>query len=308
MTDIYEQAGLLDYWAKTDLHDTPRGPLDPDLLLDFPALGEHLQGVFAGDGTPYSTVALLDWTTIRHVHALMTSDTEHLDMFVALADLNTLLAAALFYDRAVVIDDDQYAAEVAELLGIADMLIPLSSRAGPETSWGSPVLFEAFNSSFQQSAADLGSQRAASTMTVDLNEAWKNLLPDVQLPSSRDVNAVHWTLSPGHPALFRQLFGSAMWSHDDKDLVIENDVRAMTYENVAALLTGALATDPLTGPNVRYLGGVLRSPMQRAIRARWRDAWDRRGGLAVETSLNERWAQHISSKSHVSLPSRSGFP
>jgi hypothetical protein len=59
-------------------------------------LGEHLHGVFAGEGSPYSTVALLDWTTIRHVHTLMTSDTKVLDMFVALADLNSLLAAALF--------------------------------------------------------------------------------------------------------------------------------------------------------------------------------------------------------------------
>ena len=294
MADSHEQARLLDFWATTDLKGTPSGPLDQDLLPDFPALGEHLHGLFAGNSARYSTVALLDWTTIRHVHALMTADTGVLDMFVAVADLNTLLAAALFYDRAVVIDDAQYAVEVAELLGITDVLVPLASSSGPKTSWGSPVLSEAFNSSFQQSAADLANQRPDSTMTVELNKAWKELLPDVQLPSSRDVNDVNWSLSAAHPALFRQLFHPGiMWSRDDNDLVIENDVRAMTYENVAALLTGALATDALIGPNVRYLGGVLRAPMQRAIRARWRDAWDRRGGLLVETALNERWAHHI---------------
>jgi hypothetical protein len=300
MANSYEQAGLLDFWAKTDLKGTPSGPLGQDLLPEFPALGEHLRGLFAGNSAPYSTVALLDWTTIRHVHALMTADAGELDMFVAVADLNTLLAAALFYDRAVVIDDAQYAAEVAELLGITDVLIPLASSSGPKTSWGSPVLSEAFNSSFQVSASGLANQRPDSTMTVELNTAWKELLPDVQLPSSRSVDEVNWSPSPGHPALFRQLFRPGiMWSRDDTDLVIENDVRAMTYENVAALLTGALATDALIGPNVRYLGGVLRSPMQRAIRARWRETWDRRGGLLLETALNERWAHHISD-SHIS--------
>lgn len=44
MADSHEQAGLLGFGAKTDLKSTPSGPLDPDLLPDFPALGEHLHG------------------------------------------------------------------------------------------------------------------------------------------------------------------------------------------------------------------------------------------------------------------------
>jgi hypothetical protein len=79
--------------------------------------------------------------------------------------------------------------------------------------------------------------------------------------SAPERDDVGWTFTPGRPSLFKQLFREGgMWSRDD-NLIIENDVRAMIYENVAAMLTGALATDALTGLNVRYLGGVLRSPM-----------------------------------------------
>lgn len=35
--------------------------------------------------------------------------------------------------------------------------------------------------------------------------------------------------------------------------------------------------------------------MQRALRAQWRDAWDRRGGLPLEDSLNRQWARNIGS-------------
>jgi hypothetical protein len=292
-TNIYKTAGLTDYWVGADLRGTATGPTDPDLLPDYPALGRHLQARFSGNDLG-STIALLDWSTIRHVRDVMTGQTKNLDLFVALADLNTILAAVLFYDRAVVIDDEQSAAEVADLLGISDVLVPLDSDEGPRTEWGASVLLEAFESSFQQSAAELGNLQPDSALTKLLNAAWKDLIPEAQLPHQRDVNDVGWSLSPGLPQLFGQLRSSGeMGSRDDTDLVVENDVRAMTYENVASLLTGALAPATLTGPNVRYLGGVLRAPMQRALRARWREAWDRKGGLPLEESLNKQWAQSL---------------
>lgn len=291
MSDIHMSAGLLDYWAKSDTDRVPHGPFDRDLDPFLPALGQHLNGLLDSDGSPFSTVALLDWSTVRHVHALLTSKDIHLDPFVALADLNALLAAALFYDRAVVVDDYGYTAEVAEMLGISDVLLPLPSRFGPETPWGTPVLLEYFDSSFQMSAADLFNEDADSAFTLELNHAWKDLIPSVSLPAERDVNEVGWSLSPGKLNLFQQLFQSGqMWVPAER-FIIENDVRAMTYENAASVLTAALATGDLTGPNVRYLGGVFRAPMQSAIRARWRHAWDRMGGLPIETSLNEWWAQ-----------------
>lgn len=46
-----------------------------------------------------------------------------------------------------------------------------------------------------------------------------------------------------------------------------------------------------SGPIIRYVGGVLRSPLQKAIRARWADTWSERGSPPAETMLNEYWQQ-----------------
>src|SRR5262245_8727200 len=128
------------------------------------------------------------------------------------------------------------------------------------------------------------------------------MFPEATMPTSRYIGRVglSWGPSIQRRMLYRQLERPGIkWADDDAYLIVENDMRALTYENVASMLTGALATGPLDGPNVRYLGGVLRAPMQRALRAQWRDGWDRRGGLPLEGSLNRQWANNIGT-SHAS--------
>ena len=299
MTNVHEQAGVLDARVKGDIRHAPFGSLMWHLGADLPSLGYYVREQLAGDGSPVATVALLDWTTVNHVHRLINGDRDGIDPFVALADLNALLAAVLFYDRVMVVDGDGVYEDVGEELGVADVLYSLSTRGGPQTPWNVSVLTDSCESCFQDAAANMANLRPDSPLKVELDNAWTELLPAAELPEDRDPNAIHWTGSPGRPVLFRQLFGPTdLWGDPrfTKRLIVDNDIRALTYENVASVLTGALATDELVGPNVRYVGGVLRSPMQRAARAMWRRSWDRRGGLPLETALNERWAAHVATR------------
>jgi hypothetical protein len=246
-------AGLLRARAEQDLKPVPLGPPNRDPDEDLRQLATHIREVVVDNNSALSSVGLVDWTSVYHVDELFEGGDRDLDPFVALADLNAIIAAVLFYDRVVVLDADDLVPRVAEALRVPDVLVSLSSKAGPSGAGGHSLLTWALEDCFQMSAARLSNLRPdgfEGWFWNELRRGWTDMLPGVALPDEYDLNEVGWSGSPGRPALMRQLFSPNVWKPSvfTKQLIIDNDVRALTYENVAALLTAALAASDLRAP------------------------------------------------------------
>jgi hypothetical protein len=298
LDDPHARAGILDARVESELRGTPRGSNTREIAADPDGISAYVRSVIVGNDPGVGSVALADWTSLYHVQQLFHGSLGDVDPFVALADLNAVLAAALFYDRVVVLDGESVIDDVGEALGIGDVLVSLSSNGGPLVDDEYSLLKWTLDDCFQSSAAQLSNLRRGDHLLGELHSAWGQMLPGVDLPDDYNVDRVGWSASPGRPTLLRQLFsrsaGMAWNLRLANDLVIDNDVRALTYENVAAVLTAAISSEELKGPNVRYVGGVLRAPMQRAIRAVWRRAWDEKGAIPAEVALNTWWRQRYS--------------
>jgi hypothetical protein len=295
------EADLLTARVEDDLRELPVGSNTREASEKADRLQRHVRSALRLFGDDVSTIALVDWTSVFHVHKLFMREFRLIDPFVALADFTALVAAALFYDRVVVLDGDDLIESVRGFLGIGDALLSLPTRAEPTAEDAAATLMWTLEDCFQSAAAELSNLRPGSAFLEDLHAAWGAMLPGAGLPQEYDLNDVGWSLSPGRPALLRQLFEPTMelsWPlRFTRELVIDNDVRALTYENVAAVLTAAVSSAECAGPTVRYVGGVLRGPMQRAVRAKWRRAWDSRGGFTAESALNAWWQDHVANTS-----------
>lgn len=302
-TNPHETAGLLDYHVREQLKNVPYGGLsrrDVQKWMDHPELEAYIRRVLLADSNEVQSIALIDWTTLYHVAALFAGDVSDIDPFVALADFNSLLTAALFYDRIVVIEGSEYIDDVGDALGIGDVLASIAPDAvvGPDNF---PLLESMLDAAFQTATVDLANRSANEDdiLIGSLNNTWRDLLPGISVPKTRNIQAIGWTYSGTKPDHLRQLFDPSLGHRDmfhglDKYLIISNDAAALSYENLASTLTAAVAEGPGRGPAVRYVGGVLRSPMQQAVRAMWRAAWDERGSPSAESALNTWWLNQVS--------------
>jgi hypothetical protein len=277
--DPLAKAQILEGRIESDLGGAPIGANLREVSSNPDSLSAYVRSIIVGVDEAISTVALVDWTTVHHVHRLFAGDAELIDPFIALADLNALLAAALFYDRVVVLDADEIIDDVRDAIGLGSVLVTVSSDGGPLIDGHYSLLKWTLDYCFQKAAANLRNLRSDAPLLVDLRAAWQDMIPAAQLPRSWNVNDLSWSSSPGRPELLSQLFfpdAGVSWSVSPvTELIVDNDVRALTYENLAAVLTAASASAELSGPNVRYVGGALRAPMQRAMRAAWHRAWDK---------------------------------
>ncbi|MFI1076242.1 hypothetical protein [Streptomyces puniciscabiei] len=269
--------------------------------LQQPDLNEILRRQICPEGTKVQNVALMDWTTMHHVDQICTFELEGIDPFVSIADLNALLCAAIFYDRIAVINADaRMLREIEITFGIHDAISDLDVPKSRENDSGNS-LGAIFDRCF------LDSWREFVNVDYDdpprwvqvLQKSWENLLPGVQVPVHRNPLHLDWYWSSWRPYALNQLFeaeSGEKWNlRSDEELlnlVIDNDVRALTYEHIADVLTSAIAEPDGRGPIVRYVGGVLRSPMQKALRARWSATWSGKGAPPAEAMLNGYWQQH----------------
>jgi hypothetical protein len=118
----------------------PLGPPNRDPDEDLRQLATHIREVVVDNNSALSSVGLVDWTSVYHVDELFEGGDRDLGPFVALADLNAIIAAVLFYDRVVVLDADDLVPRVAEALRVPDVLVSLSSKAGPSGAGGHRLL------------------------------------------------------------------------------------------------------------------------------------------------------------------------
>ena len=240
-----------------------------------------------------ASVALVDWTTFYNATALLVGGNEHIDAFTALGDLTTLLGASIFYDRVLVLghedefrlrDGSDFLYVTGDRLGVADALTRLSLPA--EVTGTSALLDDCFASAVSNLRDDESGLIAAA------NKHWEAMLPPgTSLPAVRDAEVVGWTESADRAPRLRQLFWPLSGKINTTDInrvVVDNDIRTLAYENIAALLSTLLEQPDGAGPTIRYVGGALRSPMQAAIQDVRRQEWNRQPP-ATEKILASWW-------------------
>jgi|SRR5271166_996498 len=295
----HEVAGLLDYQVEAQLRGCPTGGQGKAarLWFDHPELARYVHKTIVGPKKEIATVALIDWTTLYHVAALFEGKLEGVDPFVALADLSSMVAAALFYDRVVVINGEPHLYVVQQAFNMDETLVSLRTDAFIEED-GYPLLEAQLDDSFQAAAIGLCNMSTGHVFLDSLNRSWQEMIPGVSVPTNRNIQDVGWEFSGDKPDHLRQLFrpdsslGGAWALRASEELITKSDVAALSYENLASTLTAAIADQPGHGPAVRYVGGVLRAPMQRAVRASWRATWDEKGPPA-EAALNAWWQERF---------------
>jgi len=295
----YKVAGLLDYQVEAQLKNLPNGGQGKSARdwFDHPELTSYVHDTILGPIKGSTSVALIDWTTLYHVAALFEGELDQVDPFVALADLSSMVAAALFYDRIVVLNGEPHLAVVKQALNLGESLVSLRTDAVVEKD-GYPLLEAQLDSSFQKAAISLARTPKGHVLLDSLDRSWQEMIPGIQVPSRRNIQDVAWEFSGDRPDHLRQLFHpdpslSGMWAFQiSESLITKSDVAALSYENLAATLSSAISAQPGPGPTVRYVGGVLRAPMQRAVRAAWHAAWDEKGPPA-EAALNGWWQERF---------------
>lgn len=291
----------LSEWERTRLHD------DIELGGFSAEDSRAIQVALGVQPTEPGSVALVDWTAVRNSCLLLEGvepseyNELHLDPFLALADLASLAGAVIFYDRVLVLTDSEWAWRINHNLGLIQErpVVPLDLTSIEN---GSNLLHDKFLLALQL----LNTSTSDNAVWLEwLSEAWTKLLPGLSFPS-HDANSYSTELGVGREALeYDHEYGSASpdridlltvfkpardsWriSEDSlRKIVLDNDLRAIFYEDLAASLSRALS-EGQGGPSVSYVGGCLRSPMLLA-RAKYAEA-SFRSSTPVQNWLQDQW-------------------
>ncbi|MDP9072730.1 MAG: hypothetical protein M3N98_00920 [Actinomycetota bacterium] len=259
---------------------------DLDLVSELPNMCQALrQQTGVADGRCRS-VAVVDWTSLHHARQLIEPSADLLDPFTALADLGAVIAAVLFYDRVLVIPE---AADANALLGVEDVV-----RAIPTEL---PGLHDLLDSHYRWALDELDRAAASDPPAPWLSsaaEAWGILLPGVEVPthtlSEGYERLAYYRASPERRSYlsvtFQQDPGQWVLSQRLPEAILDNDLRAVFYERLSTTLQSVLS-DGDFHPEVRYVGGCLRSPMLMA-RAKAAEA-ALLPGASPENWIQESW-------------------
>lgn len=277
------------------LHDTSEGLLDS--IGDLQLLRAALRRLAGLGGNAHPSIALVDWTALHHARLLVTEPNEVRDPFTALADLASVVAAVLFYDRVLVIPE---AAGADEALELGDLVRPM-----PITLPGVPegIFQELLDSHYFWARGQLQMASTAQdppSWFSALAEAWAELLPGVTLPS-HDIDRYPDATFQSSPrrgdsnAVIFQRESAWTLSRNLEHVILDNDLRALFYERLASTLQ-ALLKDDTVEPSVQYVGGCLRSPLLLA-RAHAAEA-ALLPGRTPENWLQQSWQQLFQSQSH----------
>jgi hypothetical protein len=242
----------------------------PDEEERFRSIRERVRDAVAIPAQPSSSVAVVDRTSLWRTTQLLAGERGSGDPFIALADLATILGAAIFDDRIVVLGSDEIiniAASASELLGLDDVIHPIPFNPNPQTNtrqdWelsylSEKLLFSALAELSRASEHDaewIGSLRAK----------WREFLPELNDFPSYDyyrlVDLYDKYENYDVYDLFNIVGGEWKFSFEDPaELILDNDLRGLFYERLVQCLS-IMLTQAGTGPSVRYVGGCLRAPM-----------------------------------------------
>jgi hypothetical protein len=259
--------------------------------------------------------ALVDRTSLYRTSKLLQGDGVPIDPFLGLADLGTVVGALLFDDTVVVLGDHETAALASfasELLGLEEPIRALSfdpdiegdpnitgSLSDAETTLASLV-----DSLVGRAKGELDSASAANAPWMGrLRAHWESLLPGLNRFPPHHGEFLHAVAEKYDGQTFDgyDLFNVegdawAFSSYDLDEIIVDNDLRALFYEQLCASLQ-LLLDESGRRPLFRYAGGCLRAPMQLARAGYARDLnADNRSG---EAWLQEQW---------IALESRRGEP
>jgi hypothetical protein len=245
-------------------------------------------------GVPYKglrSIALVDWTAMRNAVALIKGGGQLPDPFVSLADLGTVIGAALFHDRIVIFGEID---EAKSALGLPDDVVrTIPLKGGKFADRTRAMLAAHFSWAFHQFAGATSSPVPPNWLSW-LQEQWHLLLPETPFPKHTAEafggRVLSYTTSPQRHSWQDALFAQQpyMWgaTTSHSDLILDNDLRALMYQRLASTLDAMLSETP-GGSTTRYVGGCLRSPLILA--------WARKAEaelLAPQTATNwmqEQW-------------------
>lgn len=211
---------------------------------------------------PHPSIALVDWTSLHHARLLVEQPDEIRDPFVALANFASVVAAVLFYDQVLVIPDTSGANDA---LGVGDLIRPLpTSLPGvPEETF--PALLNRHYWWARDQLERASTHPRPPNWFTELAEAWSDLLPGNPFPAHTREGYGEETFRSSpmrgdwHAVVFQR---HSEWTLtlDVAKVIVDNDLRALVYERLAATLQ-ALLRDESRQPSVQYVGGCLRSPL-----------------------------------------------
>lgn len=261
------------------------------VVEDHPELARRLRKYAGLPDRHVRSVAIVDWTSLHHVCSLLEGAAHPQDPFVAFADMASVLAAILLYDRVVVLDGGVMGRRASRLLGVPDIIRSLDpDPPGDRRQMSAHLINEHF---LHAVSVLVSAARQGSAWFESLRSNWSECLPNavIPTPSGQEYTRMGWALPLERSDSYRQLFKETeIWRSDPlllmTALILDNDVRALFHEYLASTLQAMFAIDR-SGPRVRYVGGALRAPMQRARiemwRSHWRTAPSARGWLPEES-------------------------
>ena len=251
-------------------------------------------------GHRVGSIALVDWTSVDNTCLLMQPNFWRVgfDPFVAIVDLSAVLCAVIFYDRVLVLDYGEMARKANEVLGLDQVFRSIDPDSLPSSD---RPMRQLLNALFVSAIDELDHATVSKEPWMDhLKSAWRQLLPDENFSAHTYDNygeSCGYTASPQRESGVRMIF-----SHGDLEgawlrtaqgepcakMILDNDVRTLFYE----YLTGVFAymfKDRDHCPEVRYIGGCLRTPMLSA-RAQWAENWISTGFRSpAELWLAKEW-------------------
>ena len=224
-----------------------------------------------GAGT---SIAVLDRTSVHRTITLLEGEDTPTDPFIAFADLATVIGAAIFDDRLVLLGEETWTPEAAaqanELLGLQDAIRAITYNPDrgaleePDHSLAEiadlltgPVLDDL-----------IAASESRSEWIGWLRSYWAELLPRVTFPdhdwaSLSDVIDRYKYHYDEYDVFNISGDAWAVSSGDPQDLILDNDFRGLFYLRFVDLLATILGSDQ-HHPSVHYVGGCLRAPVIRA--------------------------------------------
>lgn len=262
------------------------------------ALRDHLWRGLApnGERDGIRSIAVIDRTAVANAYALIKCDigeyvepspagwgfggtvycparpgvwVTRLDPFVALADLGSVVNAALFYDRVVVIHPwERVTDEIDELLGCGTgVRLDPGERAAdssPSSLMGH-LLQDTWSSAH---ALVCNSRDHRDGWVAILLEHWKQLLPTLGALDYKLDGSDRYSSSPNQPTWPVFEDDTGVWrvraESDLRELVTDNTFRGCFYVKLADELAQLLG-DEQAPVDVRYIGGCLRTPIVLAL-------------------------------------------
>ncbi|MFC1596890.1 hypothetical protein ACFL5Q_02985 [Planctomycetota bacterium] len=259
----------------------------------FPDLRESVRRQTNVNADSRESVAIIDWTSLDNTCRLLGGE-RILDPFITILDLTAVVAAVIFYDRVIVLDDMGRANAGNELLNLDDVIRAVDPGRTEQFTLMGLLLDAHFVSALTELDRATTSQRP---WLKCLEGAWAELLPNLEFPKHHR-NAFEenfgYNSSPDRHSGLRVIFDlvDEQFFYSDREaakhMILDNDIRALFYERLANAFSSIIHEDR-GYPPVHYVGGCLRVPMLLARAKLAESILDPH--VTLENWLQKQWAR-----------------